>query len=138
MLGTLFALQITIAVAQEPSVKLRLIVNPANPVNSVEREFLADAFLKKTTRWPDGEAIHPFDQRVDSLVRRAFSDSILHRSVAAVRNYWQQRIFSGRGVPPAELESDEAVVRRVQGDRFAVGYVSERADAASVKIIGVR
>jgi hypothetical protein len=126
-----------VQVAEAQQNGMRLIVNAANPAALLERDFVSDAFLKKATRWPDGEAIHPLDQRVDAAVRVRFSDGVLRRSIAAVRHYWQQRIFSGRGVPPPELESDAAVIARVQRDRGAIGYVSEHADLSSVKVVSV-
>ena len=46
--------------------------------------------------------IRPVDLRPNAATRRLFSERMLRRSVAAVRSYWQQRIFSGRGVPPPE------------------------------------
>src|SRR5882724_5360460 len=88
----------------------RIVVHPDNPTSSLGREFLLDAFLKTITRWEDGEGIRAVDLRADSQVRRAFTENILKRSVTAVRSYWQQRIFSGRDVPPPELDSDDAVV----------------------------
>jgi len=91
----------------------------------VDRKFLADAFLKKTTRWDDGELIRPVDQVPDSPVRRKFSEDVVKRSVAAVRSYWQQVIFTGRGVPPPEVGGDDEVVRYVLKYSGAVGYVSE-------------
>src|SRR6185436_4336956 len=71
-----------------------IVVHPANPVTAVPRKFVADAFLKKTTRWDHGEIIRPVDQVADSPVRRKFSEEVLKRSVAAVRSYWQQLIFA--------------------------------------------
>jgi hypothetical protein len=53
--------------------------------------------------------------------------------VGAVRSYWQQRIFSGRDVPPPELDSDEAVVAFVARSPGGIGYVS-----AATKLSGVR
>src|SRR6478735_1450923 len=79
--------------------EFKIVVHPDRP-GQVERSFLVDAFLKNVTRWPDDEAIRPVDQRADSATRRRFSESVLRRSVSAVKTYWQQRIFSGRGVPP--------------------------------------
>jgi ABC-type phosphate transport system substrate-binding protein len=113
-----------------------VIVDPANPTTSVPRRFLADAFLKKTTRWDNGETIRPVDQPPDSSVRRRFSDEVLKRSVAAVRNYWQQIIFAGRGVPPPELDSDEEVVKYVTDHAGAVGYVSG-SNTGGAKILTV-
>ena len=78
------------------------------------------------------------DLRVDNASRRQFSEEVLKRSVGAVRSYWQQRIFSGRDVPPPELESDEAVIAFVAKNPAAVGYVSGTAKLAGVRELAIR
>jgi hypothetical protein len=131
-----FALR-SVALADEPPPAFRVIANPDNPAGSVSREFLERAFLKKASDWGDGTSIRPVDLRVDSGVRRAFSRTVLRRSTAAVRSYWQQQIFSGRGVPPPELDSDAAVVDYVLKHRGAVGYVAGSTDVKRAKSLAV-
>jgi ABC-type phosphate transport system substrate-binding protein len=126
-----------VAVAAAPA-GFHVVAHPQNPAASVDRDFLADAFLKKAVRWPGGDTIQPVDLRADAPARERFSEHVLRRSIAAVRSYWQQRIFTGRGVPPPELESDAAVIQYVKMHPGAVGYVSERADVGAVKIIAVQ
>jgi len=129
----------SLAWAEAPAASFVVIVNARNPAASTEQQFLADAMLKKASRWADGEAVRPADLRPDSAVRRAFSLSVIKRPVAAVRSYWQQCIFSGRDVPPPELDSDAAMVRYVAKQRGALGYVSATAPLADgVKVISVR
>jgi ABC-type phosphate transport system substrate-binding protein len=114
-----------------------IIVHPSNPTTGISRKFLVDAFLKKTTRWEHGEVIRPADQPADSAVRRKFSEEILKRSVAAVRSFWQQAVFSGRDVPPPELNTDEDVVKYVANHAGAVGYVSGTATIDGAKVMPV-
>jgi ABC-type phosphate transport system substrate-binding protein len=99
---------------------------------------VAEALLKKRVRWDDGAAIHPVDLPSQSSVREKFSHAVLKRSVAAVRSYWQQRIFSGRGVPPPEVASDEAVVRYVATHPGGIGYVSSQVELMGVRVIELR
>ena len=116
-----------------------VVVNARNPIAEADREFLADVFLKKVSRWGDGESVRPVDLRPDSPTRRDFSQRVLRRPIAAIRSYWQQCIFSGRDVPPPELDSDAAVLRYVAKQRGGVGYVSASvALSADVKVIAVR
>lgn len=115
-----------------------LIIHASNEDDVLSRDFLEESFLKKTTRWPDGEHIRPVDLPASSAVRRAFSEKILRRSVEAVKNYWQQRIFSGRDVPPPELDSDSEVVAYVAKHPGAIGYVSSEAKLEHVKPVRVR
>jgi ABC-type phosphate transport system substrate-binding protein len=126
------------ALADSTQPPFQVVIHPQNPESALTREFLTEAFLKKTTRWPTGAQIRPVDLRFDSPVRYQFSERVLRRSVSAVRSYWQQRIFSGRGVPPPEVESDAAVVRYVKQHPGGVGYVSGRADTSELKVLTVR
>jgi ABC-type phosphate transport system substrate-binding protein len=63
---------------------------------------------------------------------------VLKRSVAAVKSYWQQKVFSGQNVPPPELDSDQQVVTFVLRNPGAVGYVSSAANVEGVKTLSLR
>lgn len=115
-----------------------VIVHRSNPMRQAARTFVADAFLKRTTRWPDGETIRPVDQRHASAVRARFTESVLRRPIAAVRSYWQQVIFTGRGVPPPELDDDREVLRYVSTHVGAIGYVSGSADVSAAATLAVQ
>jgi len=125
------------AVAEPPRPGFVIVVHPSSPVTSVERKFLAEVFLRRTTRWADDTPIRPVDLEPDSPARGRFSQEILSRSVAAVRNYWQQRIFSGEGLPPPELAGEEAVLTYVSSHPGAIGYVAPGTRLANVRALGV-
>lgn len=127
----------SVAAQQPEAAAYRIIVHPDNPVTSVDRQFLADAFLKKVTRWPDKRVMHPVDLRPSAVPRSHFSKEVLKRSVAAIKAYWQQRIFSGRGVPPPELGTEDDVVAYVLKYNGAVGYVSAAAELKGAKAVTV-
>ncbi len=123
-------------VAVAPS--YRVIVHPQNATTGLERDFVSNAFLKKVTRWRNGEVIRPVDLPADTHTRRKFTEEVLSRSVSAVRSYWQQLIFSGRDVPPPELDTDAAVIAYVLKNPGALGYVSGAANLTGVKPVAVR
>ena len=128
----------SVAVADPPGPVYIVIVNPNNPTTSVSRKFLEDAFLKKTTRWPNDDLIKAADQPPNTLVRSRFSTEVVHRSVSEVKSYWQQRIFSGQDVPPPELDDDDEVVKYVLKHKGGVGYVTRDAKLSGVKILVVK
>jgi ABC-type phosphate transport system substrate-binding protein len=105
----------------------RVIVNAANPATSISREELARVYMKKTTSWKTGAAVAVVDQSPRSDVRAVFSTSVLGRDVATMKNYWQQSLFSGRGVPPIEQPGDAQVAAFVATNANAIGYVSPTA-----------
>jgi hypothetical protein len=135
---TLSATGATVLAQAPPAATYVVIVNPANQATTLERAFLEDAFLKKTTRWPSDEVIRPADLASGSPVRRKFSEDVLKRSVEAVKGYWQQRIFSGRDVPPPEFEKDDEAIKYVLKYEGAVAYVSATTNLNGTKPVTVR
>lgn len=131
-----FELPFTPAASAEPAQPLfKVIVHPSNSVRGVSQDFVAQAFFKQTMRWENGQAIEPVDLPLATRTREDFSIRVLKRSVPAVRAYWLQRIFSGRQVPPLELDSDAAVVQFVLGSPGAIGYVSSSAATSTAKVV---
>jgi ABC-type phosphate transport system substrate-binding protein len=120
----------------------RVVVATTNPVASLERGELARIFLKSVTRWKDGREIAPVDQSGRSPVRTEFTRDVLEKAgmgrISAVESYWQQQIYSGRGVPPPVKSSDAEVVAFVAANPGGIGYVSAGADTAGVKVVDVR
>ena len=116
-----------------------VVVSASNPVSSITRDQASKLFLKKIPTWDNGRGeVVPVDQPEGSAVREAFTKAVLRKSVSAVKSYWQQQIFSGRGVPPTEKASDSEVVSYVRANPNAIGYVSPAAaSAGGVKVVNV-
>ena len=116
----------------------RVIVNAANPTTTLTKDELARVYLKKMSTWKSGAAVTVVDQGPKSPVRAQFSMAVLGRDVPTMKNYWQQSLFSGRGVPPIEQPSEAQVVAFVAANPGAIGYVSSGAQLPeSVKTISV-
>ncbi|HYG62461.1 MAG TPA: hypothetical protein VEL74_07755 [Thermoanaerobaculia bacterium] len=115
-----------------------VIVNQENPLSVLPASEVSRIFLKRSERWPNGELILPIDLPEGSPVRESFSKEVHDRSTAAIRAYWQQLIFSGRGLPPPEKASGADIVEYVRSHRGGIGYVSVRTSlGAGVKVLKV-
>ena len=71
--------------------------------------------------------MEPVDLAEASGIRKAFSSEVVGKDVATVRSYWQQQLFTGRGVPPVVKASDAEVLAFVASRPGAIGYVSAGA-----------
>jgi len=134
----IFALLIILAIfdVQLYAQKFKIIVHETNPISSMTRAEVSRIFLKKTTKLNGTKAL-PVDLVSNNPVRQSFSRYIHRRPFSAIKAYWQQQIFSGRGVPPPEKDSDRAVVFYVWGNPGAIGYVSASAKTEGVKILKI-
>ena len=133
-IALLMLLGSTGASAQTRSYKV--IVNSSNPLVSISRENVSRIFLKKASKFPNGLSAVPVDLSVNSSIRESFSKDVHGKPSSAVDAYWQQLIFSGRDIPPAQ-KSESGVIDFVKSNENAVGYVSAGADTAGVKVVNV-
>lgn len=115
----------------------KVIVNPKVDVSSLSKRDVSRLFLKKVKTWDNDLTVNPVDLPSNEEAREMFSRAIHGKSVSAVKAYWQQRVFSGRDVPPPEKDSDASVIAFVRNNPGAIGYVSENADLSGVKVIDV-
>jgi len=127
------------SIKESPAQIFAVIVNKSNPVNSLSKDEVSKLFLKKTTQWDDGQNVMPVDLAVSSSTRKVFSETLLGKTASAVKSYWQQQAFSGRGKPPAQRDDENAVLKYVQDNPGAIGYISPDADFTTynVKIVDV-
>ena len=122
--------------AQVPS-SIKVIAHPAVSVSSLTVDQVSKMFLKKTTQWADGTKGAPVDQVETSDITETFFKAVHGKSPGAVKSYWQQQIFSGRGVPPPVKGSDAEVIAYVKANSGAIGYVSADAPVEGVKVLKV-
>jgi ABC-type phosphate transport system substrate-binding protein len=110
-----------------------VVVNASNSASSLSKAEVSNIFLKKSSR------LSPVDLSKNSPVRDAFSRAVHGRPAAAIASYWQQQIFAGKDVPPAEKASDAEVLSYVRSTPNGIGYVSAGAALGSgVKAVTVQ
>jgi ABC-type phosphate transport system substrate-binding protein len=115
-----------------------VVVNASNSVSQLRAQEVSNLFLKKSGSWKDGSKAMPVDLSAPAAVRESFCRTVHNRGSAAVKSYWQQMIFSGREVPPAEKTSVPDVLAFVRANRGGIGYVPAGTPLSSgVKAIEV-
>ncbi|MCP5041198.1 MAG: hypothetical protein GY944_09220 [bacterium] len=128
-------LAIASSLAYAGSHRFVLVVHSNNEIESISKGDASDIFLKRMQTWKDGSEIEVVDQHIESKLRAHFSTSIHGRSVSAIKSHWHKLIFTGRGLPPAELASDAEVIEFVGSHPRAIGYVSSRAQIGNLKVL---
>jgi ABC-type phosphate transport system substrate-binding protein len=135
LFGVLLALAAPGPAAAEGTYKV--VVNHHNRQTSMSRKDLSAIFLRRRAQWPDGTTAWPVNLIESARARVDFTRDVHGRTVATVRNYWLQMLFSGRGVPPIEKATDQEVLDYVKSHPGAVGYVSVGAPTDEVKVLNL-
>jgi hypothetical protein len=116
----------------------KIIVHPENRAPAIDRAFLREVYLRKATDWPGRGPIRPLDLAKRFAVRERFSHEVLKKTAAQLKVYWNQQIFSGKGVPPPEADSSAAAVAYVLATPGAIAYLPADADPGTARVIRVQ
>jgi ABC-type phosphate transport system substrate-binding protein len=130
----LFALQVMAAQAQD----VVAVVSAKSPVTTLNAEQVADIFLGKTGRFPDGSQAVPIDQLEDSPTRERFYSQFTGKSPAQVKAHWSKIIFTGRGQPPKQATSGLEAKKAVLENPHAIAYIDNALVDSSVRVLAGR
>lgn len=113
-----------------------VIVSSGSPVVELSKNQLADIFMCKVRRFPDGREVVPIDQEEGSVARDEFYARFTGKSAAQIKAYWLKNIFTGRGEPPKDvLSSGSEVKKRVAENPNAIGYIEQGEVDGSVRVL---
>lgn len=110
-----------------------VIVHPSN-TSSVSEEDVQRLFLGKSKSFPSGGEATPINSK-DAGSRDQFNQAVLGKNESQVKAYWSQLVFTGKGTPPKELDSDDAVKAFVASTPNAIGYIDASKVDGSVKAV---
>lgn len=113
------------------------VVSSASPISRLHVDQLADIFLGKIERLPDGTRVVPVDGPENAPDREAFYRRFLGRTPVQIRAYWSKLLFTGRGFPPREVLGHDALKALLRENPAFIGYMDAAAVDASVKMVEV-
>jgi len=67
--------------------------------------------------------------------REAFYQQVLGKSAEQMKSYWARMIFTGRGMPPREVSSEQEMVMLVGSNRNFVGYLDASQVTPDLKVV---
>jgi ABC-type phosphate transport system substrate-binding protein len=114
------------------------VVGVKSPIASLDAAQVADIFLGKTSRFPDGSIALPVDQGEESPLRDKFYAQFAGKSPAQVKAWWSKIIFTGRGQPPRQAVDSTEVKRIVSDNPHAIGYIDARQVDSTVRVLAAR
>ena len=133
---SLWLLSVLFLITHSAMAELVVIVHPSNG-DAINAKNVQRIFLGKEKKFPGGVKASPINQVSSAAARDQFDSNILGRSTTQVSAYWSKLVFTGKGIPPKEVDNDAAVVAAVAADASAIGYVDSSAVTGDVKALSI-
>lgn len=111
------------------------VVSARSQVAGLNASQVADIFLGKTNRFPDGTLAVPVDLPEESPSRERFYAEYAGKSPAQVKAHWSKIIFTGRGQPPKTMNSGAEAKKFVADNPNAIAYIDSRLVDNSLRVL---
>jgi ABC-type phosphate transport system substrate-binding protein len=113
--------------------EVAIIAHPSND-NVMDATAISHIFLGKIKNFPNGSQAVPIGM-VENSITEEFNNKVLSRTANQLKAYWSKLVFTGKGTPPKELDSNTDVLQLVASNPNLIGYISADAVDGSVKVV---
>lgn len=114
--------------------EVAVIVHPSNAA-TVDQAEITRLFTGRGTTFSSGGKATPLNLAESAAARGEFDSKVLSKSSSQMKAYWSKLVFTGKGTPPKELNSDADMKAAVAADPTAIGYIDAAAVDGSVKVL---
>jgi ABC-type phosphate transport system substrate-binding protein len=111
------------------------VVSAKSETLSLSKDQLADIFLGRVSRLPNGMLAVPIDLAEGAPLRAAFYAKVADRSPAQMKAHWSRIIFTGRGLPPKSVATSVELKKLIAANPGSIGYMDETDVDSSVRVL---
>jgi len=116
--------------------QVAVIAHKAVPEDTLSQARLLDFYSGEIKSWRNKVPVVVFDLKPANEIRELFYQ-LLGKTPSRMKSIWLKKLLLGEGDPPAALESEEEVLKKVAATRGAIGFVGKAKVGGEVKIIVV-
>ncbi len=115
--------------------EIAVIVNKENPVQSLTSREISDIYLGRRRTFPSGGLVLVLEQKRNSSLRKDFFRLLNGMTLRRLNAYWARLQFSGEVQPPPVMRNSMVMLRVVQNNIAAIGYLDAALVDDSVRVI---
>jgi len=119
-------------VAASPAFAGKVVVAANSSQAALDKAGVQAIFLGRTATVGGQPAVVVFQK---GPTRAPFESGVVGRAGAQLASHWSRLVFTGRAKAPEDLADDAAVKAKVAATPGAIGYISDGAVDASVKVL---
>ena len=108
---------------------VQILVNPDIASVTLDRDLLRAIFTMRLRSWPNGPPVRVFVLPDSDPVSDRFYREQLGMYSYVLRAAWDRMVFTGTGLAPTVVRSEQEMRERVKETPGAIGYVSRGRDS---------
>lgn len=111
-----------------------VVVPTDSMVKSLSDLDVANIFLARTNRYPNGEKSIPIELKND-ILREMFYQNISGKTPKQLTAYWTTLVFTGKGRPPKGYMTNNELMHKFEMDSRAITYLDETHVTSNMRVV---
>lgn len=121
------------------SAELTFIVNKKNTNDSITHDELKQIYKAENYSWPNSSDIQVVDYKKNTAQKKLFCKEFLMMSPLQLYKKWIRSSLEGKGKPVMLYSSSEEIIKYVEGNKDAIGYlIGSKDKSGRVKVLSVK
>jgi ABC-type phosphate transport system substrate-binding protein len=101
------------------------VLDSNGKAGSLSQETIREIFFMRLSSWPDGSPIRVFVLPDNNPIHVQFAKEVLGVYPFQLRSAWDRLVYSGTGVAPTTVETQEEMKARIEGTPGGIGYIGK-------------
>jgi ABC-type phosphate transport system substrate-binding protein len=114
--------------------EVAVIVHPSNNEQLTEND-ITRLYLGKAKSFPSGSQAIMINLVSTDPIAEEFSSKVLKKTGGQLKAYWSRLVFTGKGTPPQEVETQTQALELVANNPNFVGYIDASLVDPRVKVV---
>lgn len=128
----IFAISITPVWAQSDVV---VVIHPENPLQALDAASVKRLYLGHARRFPGGNSMQFMSLPSEHALTQSFFSSVLNMSPGQVKTHWASLVFTGRGNPPEQLQSEAQLLEWLARTPNGITFLHPLTVDDTVKVV---
>ncbi len=101
------------------------VLDSSGKASSLSQETIREIFFMRLSSWPDGSPIRVFVLPDNNPIHVQFAKEVLGVYPFQLRSAWDRLVYSGTGVAPTTVETQEEMKARIERTPGGIGYIGK-------------
>jgi hypothetical protein len=113
-----------------------MVVGKQSPIKEISNSQIKDIYVGISASQAGMNVLALDRKEESSKIRERFFKNVLGKNMTQMRSLWSQLIFTGRGYPPAVVDSLQDIVRKINENNAYAAFVDvPEFDPNTMKIV---
>lgn len=111
-----------------------IVVNQNVPAAPYSLADTRAVFTMQQRFWPNGDAIQVFTLSDSDPIHKDFVKNSLDMFPHQLRRVWDRMTFSGTGIAPTQLDSEQEMIDKIANTPNSIGYLTKRPNNEKIRL----